>query len=351
MCEFLSKSKINWSVWTDWWEARRDGKPYNFEMEREIVLIPDEAWENGPAHINSLIAHIRARYARIAESQDRALRAVLDTDVAIVAIAEFDYNRIDHVMRMLPFADELARIDTPSCVSLLSELRDAAQDLSDDIQKSQAPLPLKRTIKRYAEEAARDPDAVRPGRLHDLARLLRKARANEDIMGAMPELADEALRQFVDRHLELMRSILANTMARMERTENISFAMEGSAENVAEGLARGADAIRNAIWKAVPRASDEAAAIMKDISEEILEIAQERDTAATPEKRAARQAELDEKAKIGGSTMIRYSLRAVQATAGSVNLAAAGKTLWPETFDVALKMVVEQFVGFKLPWS
>jgi len=62
--DFLRKSpNENWHVWIDWWEDRRHGKPYNIEMEREIVLIPDEDWQQGPAHVNAMIAEIRARYA------------------------------------------------------------------------------------------------------------------------------------------------------------------------------------------------------------------------------------------------------------------------------------------------
>jgi len=60
----LSKSPDEyWQVWINWWEDRRDGKPYNIAMEREIVLIADEHWQKGPAHVNPMIAEIRARYA------------------------------------------------------------------------------------------------------------------------------------------------------------------------------------------------------------------------------------------------------------------------------------------------
>ena len=60
---FAKYPEEHWHVWTEWWEDRRDGKPYNIEMEREIVLIPDEDWQRGPAHVNPMIAEIRAQYA------------------------------------------------------------------------------------------------------------------------------------------------------------------------------------------------------------------------------------------------------------------------------------------------
>jgi len=70
----------NWQVWTDWWEDRRDGKPYNIDMEREIVLIKDEDWKRGPAHVNAMIADIRARYADEDVPADHPVAPRFETD-------------------------------------------------------------------------------------------------------------------------------------------------------------------------------------------------------------------------------------------------------------------------------
>ena len=346
----LSREGENWQVWTDWWEARRDGKPYNIDMEREIVLLPDVDWEKGPAHVNGLIADIRAKYAKRDSVQEALLQERVSEPLARISIAEFNYDQIDHVMRMLPFAEEMAKIETPSCTTMLSELMDAAQDLADDIHQSQAPVAVKRTLRRYAEEAGKDPASIRPGRLHDLGKLLRKARSSPDILGGLPDLTDDALRAFVDKHLQFMRGVMASTLVRMEQMENVIFSVNGNAETVAEGLDLGAAAIRGDGWTTVPPASDEAAVIMRDIALEIRELAAERDATFDEGKRAKIQDDIDDKGKTGGSTLIRYSLRAVGATAQTINLAAAGKTLWPETFKTALDLVVAQFSGFKLPW-
>lgn len=50
-----------WDVWVTWWQERRDGHPYNAPMERDIALIPNEDWDKGPAHVNAIIADIRAK--------------------------------------------------------------------------------------------------------------------------------------------------------------------------------------------------------------------------------------------------------------------------------------------------
>ncbi|WP_167730257.1 hypothetical protein [Terasakiella sp. SH-1] len=63
----------NWQVWTQWYEDRLisgpkpNGRPVYYPLEKERVLIPDEDWEKGPAHVNGLIARIEERYRGISE--------------------------------------------------------------------------------------------------------------------------------------------------------------------------------------------------------------------------------------------------------------------------------------------
>ncbi len=60
--------KQNWQVWTNWYEDRLIGGPRPNgrlvieALERERVLIPNEDWEKGAAHVNALIAQMEKRY-------------------------------------------------------------------------------------------------------------------------------------------------------------------------------------------------------------------------------------------------------------------------------------------------
>lgn len=47
----------SWSVWIDWYEARLSGKPDDATLEAARVTIPDADWEQGPAHVNTIIAN------------------------------------------------------------------------------------------------------------------------------------------------------------------------------------------------------------------------------------------------------------------------------------------------------
>ncbi|GGF60216.1 hypothetical protein GCM10011332_12400 [Terasakiella brassicae] len=68
MKEALLNLDENWQVWTNWYEDRLVGGPRPNgrlvieALERERVLIPDEDWNKGAAHVNALIAEMEKRY-------------------------------------------------------------------------------------------------------------------------------------------------------------------------------------------------------------------------------------------------------------------------------------------------
>lgn len=51
-----------WQFWIDWYEAQLSGAEQNWEMLKEIVLIPDADWKQGAAHVNAMIAEIVENY-------------------------------------------------------------------------------------------------------------------------------------------------------------------------------------------------------------------------------------------------------------------------------------------------
>ena len=69
--EFLrSLDTKPWAFWREWYQGFLDGKPLDWELQKEIALIPDADWDKGPERIAELIEEIRARFElrkRIAE--------------------------------------------------------------------------------------------------------------------------------------------------------------------------------------------------------------------------------------------------------------------------------------------
>ena len=47
-----------WRVWTDWYEARLVGRTAEAALEFDRLRIPSDDWEQGPAHVNAIIARL-----------------------------------------------------------------------------------------------------------------------------------------------------------------------------------------------------------------------------------------------------------------------------------------------------
>jgi hypothetical protein len=77
--EALSKQirlgDTGWQFWIDWYEAQLTGADQNWEMLKEIVLIPDEDWKQGAAHVNAMIAEIVEKYKP--DDVERPLKTLL----------------------------------------------------------------------------------------------------------------------------------------------------------------------------------------------------------------------------------------------------------------------------------
>lgn len=67
----LLHENIGWEVWTDWYEARLRGDPFDPDLERARVLIDEAIWEQGPKAVNAEIARLIAARAAQAPQGER----------------------------------------------------------------------------------------------------------------------------------------------------------------------------------------------------------------------------------------------------------------------------------------
>lgn len=60
----ISLEKHPWGnvYWSDWLKGLLRGAPLDWNLQREVALIPDADWEKGPAHIADKIEEIKARF-------------------------------------------------------------------------------------------------------------------------------------------------------------------------------------------------------------------------------------------------------------------------------------------------
>ncbi len=53
---------LSTGFWRDWYQAFLDGKPLDWDLQREVALIPDRDWNKGPAHIAERIEEVQAKF-------------------------------------------------------------------------------------------------------------------------------------------------------------------------------------------------------------------------------------------------------------------------------------------------
>lgn len=68
----------SWKFWIEWYQGILDGEPLDWNLQREVALIPDADWDKGPAHIASLINPIWERYKL--KERIKELEALLPKD-------------------------------------------------------------------------------------------------------------------------------------------------------------------------------------------------------------------------------------------------------------------------------
>jgi hypothetical protein len=148
----LLAANEGWEVWTDWYEDRLRGRPFNKALEEARVLIDADLWEQGPKAVNAEIA--RLIEAHVAE------RTPLAGKIAI--------NPKSGDIRAEPPA---RRPDIPDGVSHERLVRNICEKLGDQIDYLREPQrwnqfsALARQFDRI--EGFLDEPTLRPERLHD----------------------------------------------------------------------------------------------------------------------------------------------------------------------------------------
>ncbi len=109
----LLESGPEWSFWRDWYQGFLIGKPLDWELQKEVALIPDAEWEKGPEHIAGLIEEIRKEHdrkpldqAKLASHVEQLVRNPVSTAITAKGTAELIEQAIGTFLREAP-ANEL----------------------------------------------------------------------------------------------------------------------------------------------------------------------------------------------------------------------------------------------------
>lgn len=350
----------DWDVWVDWYERRLAGGAPDLSLEWRYVDIDDALWNQGPAVVNAEIKRRiealnderRANEATAPSADDIA--ALLRAPSLRVALADFAYDDLSRLMRMVAFPEDLAALAADGAEARaaddLSALGADARDLVEDADpaRKQAPREFHRDLERYATEAARGPRRFNPRRLWSLGGALHRWRLDDDLRyGLGPHLAAK-LDDLCAAHLDLMRTYFAAALARLRGADKLALAPDATPEAMVAPLKRALRSLDEDDWSHAPGADEEARAVLasqlEELDAEIKAIGRARD----PDRRAELERDVERKAKMTASTLTRMGLRSGETALKGAHTAATAKALFPENYDKAIEALKSLLPD--LPW-
>jgi hypothetical protein len=120
-------------------------------------------------------------------------------------------------------------------------------------------------LRRYAAEAARGPDALRPGVLDYYGRAIGSAGADDELCWGLGDYLAAKLKALAQNHSELITAYHAGVAARREAIRETSLSPEATAEAVADVAAAVAAAVETETFAGL-RASRHFGGLMKDMA-------------------------------------------------------------------------------------
>ncbi len=129
-----------WDFWREWYQGLLDGKPLDWELQKEIALIPDADWEKGPEWIAGKIEVIRKR--RDLEAEIANLKLNLEKAKANSVLPNRLHNQPPEAV------DDVAQMIVSDITLIWAQI----EELEEEVAKpAPSPKVLIRIAKRLAD--------------------------------------------------------------------------------------------------------------------------------------------------------------------------------------------------------
>ncbi len=325
----LEDSQVDWSFWVDWYDELMHGKVRSnseWEMLKEIVLIDNEDWEQGPAHINPMIAEIVERYATKTQSSG----SITPQELLTAALFDFSYDSLENVMRAIPMPDDWKHLDDEEALKRFlgdaEEVEDSLKTLSRALEAEGGALQGAGGVRTYLDEIcselarAEDKGTLRVGKLLEYGRFVEAAARRDDIEREFGVL-HEPLNSISKDLQELIRSHFANTLARFAVLRELR--MEDAADpwDVLRDFRILVDRVRSGDEGQLPALVREDVAVLDDVLDGIDRLTRDIDGAASDEAKDSLKRERDFQMAKVGATVQTYKDQAVQVSGKAADAA------------------------------
>ncbi|MEM8657554.1 MAG: hypothetical protein AAGF22_05605 [Pseudomonadota bacterium] len=259
-----------WDFWIDWYERHLNGRPQNWDLLEQIVLLPDEDWQKGAAHINLIIESLALRTASDALPYAEELKVRDETNLVYALPIPIEdqptydraLDRLADILEMDKRQNFLGGSFTADVLNkAVTEYRDDPQRVHEDVVESrsiiegeikkeylpdnsfgnallerldQTALDIRRTHPKVAETAMKR--ALQ--RLRETSALERKDLLNE--LHRLREVAEQQLADEIAQDIELFIAELEGVMAGQEKVPSAAgYRLASRALRIADFIAKG----------------------------------------------------------------------------------------------------------------
>jgi hypothetical protein len=315
----------NWSFWLRWWDGVVSGAQIDWALQEKVALIPNEVWEQGPGGVAEAIREIEDELKRNLESEVSAKTEAL----LRAALADYSFDALHHVMRMVPFEDDVRFLKDPE---KLRAFLDDAELMRDDLELYQKALGGEgimqgaSVVRNYLGsilselDRANDANRLRVGRIIEHGKILEEYARSEEVAREFGP-AIIPLRSHVASLLDLTRRHFASTLTRMAPLRDLSSSPDDDQWTLLQDIQRGIGAMSEpGPAGLVPLARDDQSALLS-LSEGIERLLRQHDIVPTPQAKSSFRREIDHGLALLSVSVALYLDKARQFEAG------AGKTI------------------------
>ena len=312
-----AETDVDWSFWINWYDDLLQGREPNWDMLHEVATSRAIDWSAPNAEVNAAIGVIVDAYKPKADIAEKLLAEKL----LQAAIADYKFDDIQRLMRMVPFAKDVKTLeDEATLASFLAAadlLREDMELFCTALAAEGAAVQGAGTVRTYVDaileelSKARQTQVLRVGRIVDLGAVLQTAAFDDATRREFGPILTQSLDNTVKGLTDLTRDYFAPTLLRFAPLNELELESGTNAwEYLNETKGVLAD-IESGKFEGMQPLAPEDLAVFKDLAKEVERAIRQSDNGDGPVAQSW-QKEINYRLALLNVSVLLYGIRAKQ---------------------------------------
>ena len=312
-----AETDVDWSFWINWYDDLLQGREPNWDMLHEVATSNAIDWRVSSAEVNAAIGVIVDTYKPKADIAEKLLAEKL----LQAAIADYKFDDIQRLMRMVPFAKDVKTLeDEATLASFLAAadlLREDMELFCTALAAEGAAVQGAGTVRTYVDaileelSKARQTQVLRVGRIVDLGAVLQTAAFDDATRREFGPILMQSLDNTVKGLTDLTRNYFAPTLLRFAPLNELELESGTNAwEYLNETKGVLAD-IESGKFEGMKPLAPEDLAVLKDLAKEVERAMRQPDNGDGPVAQSW-QKEINYRLALLNVSVLLYGIRAKQ---------------------------------------